>query len=81
MIRVGPLAGGTERAQRRRTLAVLAGTNDDADGEGAELGIIDPAGYLLNRSPPETRDRVTKLNAAIRPSGASLGEKCGQLHE
>jgi hypothetical protein len=81
VIRVGPLAGGTQRAQRRRSLAVLAGTNDDADGEGAELGIVDPAGYLLDRSSPEASNRVTKLNAAIRPSGASLGEKCGQLHE
>ncbi len=81
MIRVAPQAGGAQRTQRRRTLAVLAGGNHDADGEGAELGIIDPAGYLLNRSPPETCDRVTKLNAPIRPSGASLGEKCGQLHE
>jgi len=75
VIRVGPLAGGTQRAQRRWTLAVLAGTNDDADGEGAELGIIDPAGYLLDCPSPEASDRVTKLDAAIRPSGTRLCEK------
>ena len=81
MIHVGPLAGGTEGAQRCWTLTVLTGSDDDADCEGAELRIIDPGGHLLDCSSPEASDWVAKFNAAVWRSGASLGEECGQLHE
>ena len=81
MIHVGSPESRAQGAQGGWPLTVLTGTNDDTDGEGAELGIIDPAGHLIDSSSPEVRDRVTKLNAAVRPSGACLGEKCSQLHE
>ena len=81
MIHVSPPAGGAQRAQCCRTLAVLTGTDDDADGEGAGLRIVDPGGHLLDCSSPEARDWVAKLDAAVWPSGASLGEECSQLHE